>query len=198
VTLYEGFFDRSKPLHIRWGDLPHWRQEGALDFVTFRLSDSLPQSKLATWRAEIDSWRKAHPDARPSEAGTFTRKQRRQIERWLDQGYGSCFLRDPNAREIVESAIRRFERDRYDLGRFTVAANHVHAIVRPFGGIDLSDILHSWKRHTSKELRALPDIPPALRDATHLWQVESFDHIVRGQQSLEKITAYIMNHDTNP
>jgi type I restriction enzyme R subunit len=198
VTLYEGFFDRSKPLHIRWGDLPHWRQEGALYFVTFRLSDSLPQSKLAAWREEIDRWRRSHPDASPSEVGTFTRRQRRKVERWLDRGYGSCYLRDPKAHAIVESAIRHFDGERYDLGRFTVAANHAHAIVRPHGDFDLSEILHSWKRHTSRQLRRLPNIPPALRRATHLWQVESFDHIVRGQQSLEKITAYIMNHDTNP
>ena len=195
MSLHEGFFDRNKPLQIRWGDLPHWRQEGALYFVTFRLSDSLPQSKLAAWREEIERWCKSHPEASPGEVGTFTRRQRRKIERWLDRGYGSCFLRDLKARAIVESAIRYFEGERYDLGRFTVAANHVHAIVRPYGAFDLSEILHSWKRHMSKELRRLPNISAALRDAPHLWQVESFDHIVRSQRSLARITAYIMNHD---
>lgn len=195
MEIYDGFFDHHKPLQIRWGDLPHWRQEGALYFVTFRLSDSLPQSKLALWRAEIIRWRQSHPKAVPSEVATFARRQRRTIERWLDRGYGSCFLRDPKARTIVEEAIRYFDGQRYDLGRFTVAANHVHAIVRPRGEAELSQILHSWKRHASKQIRRLPDVPPELTANAHLWQVESFDHIVRSQRSFEKITAYILNHD---
>lgn len=44
----------DKPLTFYMRDLPHWRQEGATYFVTFRLADSLPQAKLR----ELDELRK--------------------------------------------------------------------------------------------------------------------------------------------
>jgi putative transposase len=33
-------------LKVYMRHLPHWRQDGATYYVTFRLADSLPQSKL--------------------------------------------------------------------------------------------------------------------------------------------------------
>ena len=193
--LCDGFFDPNKPLFIRRGDLPHWRQEGALYFVTFRLDDSLPQSKLAAWRNERDAWLRDNPLASFEEVDQFNRGHRRRIERWLDEGLGSCALRDPEAKPIVESAIRHFEGERYELGEFAVASNHVHALVRTAVGVDLSEVLHSWKRHSAREilkLRRLVPMPP--RSRCHFWQTESFDHIVRNELSLEKFSHYIRNH----
>jgi hypothetical protein len=43
----------DKPVTIYVRHLPHWRQEGATYFVTFRLQDSLPQVKLD----ELEQWR---------------------------------------------------------------------------------------------------------------------------------------------
>ncbi len=40
-------FDPEGEFEIRHRNLPHWRQQGATYFVTFRLNDSLPQAKLA-------------------------------------------------------------------------------------------------------------------------------------------------------
>jgi len=34
------------PVTFYFRHLPHWRQDGATYFVTFRLNDSLPQAKL--------------------------------------------------------------------------------------------------------------------------------------------------------
>jgi putative transposase len=36
--------------------LPHWRQDGATYFVTFRLADSLPQTKLDELRRIKEDW----------------------------------------------------------------------------------------------------------------------------------------------
>ena len=38
--------DPNKSLRIYTRHLPHWRQDGATYFVTFRLADSLPEAKL--------------------------------------------------------------------------------------------------------------------------------------------------------
>jgi putative transposase len=47
--------------------LPHWRQDRATYFVTFRLDDSLPQSKLRELEFFMAEWQRRHPQpARPT------------------------------------------------------------------------------------------------------------------------------------
>ena len=47
----------DKPVTVYVRHLPHWRQEGATYFVTFRLHDSLPQSKLQELDRVRHLWR---------------------------------------------------------------------------------------------------------------------------------------------
>src|SRR5690349_8044648 len=77
------------PLTFYEGLLPHWRQEGATYFVTFRLADSLPASKLREYRAFKSEWQRLHPLPRSeSDLDDFAREAMMRIERWLDQGMG--------------------------------------------------------------------------------------------------------------
>jgi hypothetical protein len=50
------FFNPDATVVIRHGKLPHWRLEGVINFVTFRLADSLPQAKLESLRHEKELW----------------------------------------------------------------------------------------------------------------------------------------------
>ena len=103
-------------------------------YVTFRLADSLPQTLLKQWQAERALWLKLNP--RPwSEAvmREYSRRFQGPVEKWLDAGHGSCALRDPAKREVVSSALRFFDGERYALDAFVVMPNHVHALVVPFG-----------------------------------------------------------------
>jgi REP element-mobilizing transposase RayT len=197
--LSDGFFDRRKPFWIRWGNLPHWRQEGALYFVTFRLSDSLPAERLDELRRLRQEWKmsreRSESGAHGEELLRKSRIDRRRVERWLDLGSGSCILQNRSAIEIVQSAIRHFDGVRYELGRLTVAANHVHVLVRTADGIDLSDVLYSWKRYSSRQLRKIARFSRPFAGRKHLWQPESFDHIVRNGRELDRIDAYIAGHD---
>ena len=121
---------------------------------------------------------------------------RGRIERWLDRGSGSCALREEGAKRIVEESLRHFDGVRYELGKFAIAGNHVHSTLRTLPGVDLTDVLHSWKGFTSWRIGRLPGFKarhPDLRGC--LWQHESFDHIVRGQSDLDRIHRYIENHD---
>src|ERR1017187_3273041 len=66
--------------------------------------------------------------------------------------------------------------------------NHVHVLVRPAMEHKLSDILQSWKSFTAKEANKL------LNRGGEFWQPESFDHIVRNEQQLEKFGRYIQEN----
>jgi DNA polymerase-3 subunit alpha len=85
----------------------------------------------------------------------------------------------------VENALRHFDGDRYLLGGYVIMPNHVHILVRPAMEHKLPDILQSWKSFTAKEANKL------LGRTGEFWQPESFDHIVRSEQQLEKFSRYI-------
>ncbi|MCC6698291.1 MAG: transposase [Candidatus Hydrogenedentes bacterium] len=183
------YFDRNQPIERLSGNLPHWRQHGVIYFVAFRLVDSLPQSRLKTWRAERDAWLKAHPEPHTPEL----RRQYHELfsvhfHRWLDEGHGSCILSVPENRAIVEDALRGFDGLRYCLDEFVVMPNHVHALVTPIGGHTLSSIVKSWKSYSAKAINRRRGSSGAL------WQKESFDHIVRSPVSLERFREYIRNN----
>ncbi|HZQ46305.1 MAG TPA: DEAD/DEAH box helicase family protein, partial [Verrucomicrobiae bacterium] len=147
------FLNPLAPIEFHSANLPHWRQEGVTYFVTFRLADSLPQEKLDQWHGEREIWLKLHPlPLSADDQAEYHERFSARMEQWLDQGSGSCVLALPECRVIVENALRHFNGERYTLGEFVVAPNHVHAIVAPKPGHELSDILHSWKSFTSKEM----------------------------------------------
>jgi REP element-mobilizing transposase RayT len=213
------YFDPNEPVAFLSGDLPHWRQDGATYFVTFRLADSLPQERLAMAK-ERDSGC-AHPSRDEGHERTTTNGSRSVCSNG-STGTGSCVWRC-RMKEIVEKALRHFDGDRYRLDEFAVAPNHVHVLVSPLGEHQLSQILHSWKSFTAHEIlkveaasRRLGEFqhqrrdasatlktesqesgggvpPPSEKDHT-VWQKESFDHIVRSPASMEKFREYIRAH----
>ena len=185
------FFDRSAHTDDLAGNLPHWRQTEVVYFVTFRLTDALPAEKTRSWNAERARWLADHPEPRtPMLEAEFHRRFTARMNAWLDAGHGSCVLRDPQARTIVEDTLRRFDGPRYRLGGHVVMPNHVHALVAPAAGHALSGILHTWKSFTAHEINGL------LGRTGPLWQKESFDHIVRSPGQLERIEEYIRLNPT--
>lgn len=171
------------------GNLPHWRQGDVTYFVTFRTVDSLPQEKLQRWQEEKLLWFRSHPE--PHDEVTrreYFRLFPERIQHWLDQGYGECLLKLPRVKSMVENALKYFDGERYYLDEFVVASNHVHGLVTPKAGYQLSTILHSWKSFTANAINKERGVSGSF------WQKESFDHIVRTPAQLEKIRLYIRTH----
>jgi putative transposase len=168
--------------------LPHWRQEGATYFVTYRLADSLPQAKIHELEQIRQQWELEHP-APYNEAllDQFSLETMRRVEAWLDQGMGSCRLQDRAASKIVVDAMHFFDGQRYELDSYVVMPNHVHVILRPLlcDEEPLERILQSWKRYTSREINRQRGL------TGHLWQDESFDRIIRDEEHLWRVIQYI-------
>jgi REP element-mobilizing transposase RayT len=186
-------FDPDAEVRKFRNHLPHWRQAGVTYFVTTRLADSVPQGTLRQWREERDLWLRLHDCADAADIERLPDRTRREyharftakFHEFLDAGTGACWLRRPEAAAIVASALRRFDGARYALGDFVVMPNHLHALVTPSPDDDLSDILHSWKRFSAREINKL-----AGREGT-FWQAESFNHIVRSEAQLDRFRRYI-------
>lgn len=183
------FFNPFEGVEYLKGNLPHWRQEGKMYFVTFRTADSMPQEKLGEWQRELDEWNKLNPPPHTDEQKKeYYKRFPAKIEEYLDSGYGACHLQHDNIKRIVTDAIKYFEGERYKLDEFVVAPNHVHVLVQPLGNHQLSDILHSWKSFTANQINKALDLNGTF------WQKEYFDHLVRSEESLNKFRKYIKSH----
>jgi carbamoylphosphate synthase large subunit/REP element-mobilizing transposase RayT len=178
--------DKQAPINVTRRHLPHWKQPGATYFVTFRLADSISSDILAEWREERAQWLKLHPQPWDwKTAREYMRRFEEEREQWLDQGHGSCLLRDPNAQEIVLQTLHHFDGDRYIVDAFVVMPNHIHVIVKPLGSNSLSVILHSWKSFASNRINEV------LGRQGSLWMAETFDTIVRDWKHLAACRDYI-------
>jgi hypothetical protein len=114
-------------------NLPHWEQIECTYFVTFRLADSLPVSKLTELREENENWKREHPEPWTEQIKRdFDLLFNRRIERWLDNGFGSCLLKTRSVREIVEETLIFFDGRRYILDCYVAMPNHVHVLVHLF------------------------------------------------------------------
>ena len=178
--------DEHGDIKIARRHLPHWEQEGATYFVTFRLADSIPNTLLTEWHDELQTWLKFHP--RPWDHKTAKEYERRFVdgpEKWLDRGHGECHLRNQRLAAIVANALRHFDRERYRLDAFVVMPNHVHVLVQPKSGHSLSEILHSWKSFSAHSINK------ALHRKGDFWMEESHDRMVRDFEELERYRDYI-------
>ena len=179
-------FDEHGELQRSRRNLPHWEQVGATYFVTFRLADAVPASLASQWRDELQNWRRFHPEPLDEKARKEYRRRFLQVrEDWLDQGHGSCLLREPKAAAVVAEALRHFDSQRYHLDAFVIMPNHVHALVQPLPGHSLKEILRSWKSYSARQINK------TLGRSGSVWTEESFDRIVRDWNALVKCRDYI-------
>lgn len=167
-------------------NLPHWTQESCTYFVTFRLGDSLPSIALTELSEQKKIWMEHHPKPWTEQVQSeYNQIFASQVDRWLDQGHGSCVLRGPEIRGILAAAIQYFCPSRYHLDCFVLMPNHVHVLLCPSVGRALSTIVHSWKSYSALQINRV------LQRTGPLWMDEYFDHLVRSGDHLARFRKYI-------
>ena len=181
---FEGL-DRRRAIHLYRRNLPHWRQEGATYFLTYRLADALPREALS----RLTALKRDRKPETEEDWEQLSKEVAKEEEHWLDQGSGECLLRNPEISAVVEEKFRSFDGTRYQLGAFVVMPNHVHVLVRPFPGHPLDRITKAWKGVSARAINSMVS-----RKAQTLWQDESYDAIVRDEEHLFRIVRYIGNN----
>lgn len=174
------------------GRLPHWELDGATYFVTFRLHDSIPRKIADAYRFERANILKTAEQLKRPLTGYEQERlavlYSEKIEQYLDRGNGHCFLSQRPVAQCVQDAIEYFHTRRYRLYSLCIMPNHVHAVVRPFEGVVLDEIVHSWKSYTAKQVNAI------LNRSGAFWQREYYDHIIRNPSEFNRIIGYIVNN----
>jgi len=149
------------------GVLPHLSKPGCTYFVTFCLVD-VARERTIDRRKMFEE-----EDVSKIAGGTD-----------LDPSSGACILNEPELAAVVENALLFFQGERYALSAWCVMPNHAHAVVTPFVEHSLSETLQSWKSYSAHEINR------RLNRKGRVWQKESFDHLVRNEESFEKFVAY--------
>jgi len=179
-------FDPYGEVNVARRRLPHWQQPGAAYFITFRLADSLPQSRLRQWREERAIWLRWHPEPwLAAEQREYEERFVRRIQEWLDAGMGACHLRRPDVRNEIESCMFHFDGTRYDVDALVLMPNHVHATIAPRDDYNLSMLLKGIKGVSANRCNNL------LRSKASFWMGESYDHIVRDAKELAAFRDYM-------
>ena len=177
------------------GYLPHCDFPNLIQFVTFRLEDSMPAARRGEWEhlLKIEN----------------VRDRRTKLEEYLDRGVGECHLRDERIAKIAEDALLHFQNDRYELLAWCVMPNHVHVLV-DVRLTPLGKMLQSWKRFIATQAEAIlaerrsptrqvaddDSNEPGRRPALQLrWQREYWDTFMRDEELERKAVRYI---DNNP
>ena len=142
--------------------------------ITFRLADSLPQGVLERWKSELGA-----------ASLNVDSILRRRIDHYLDQGYGSCALRDGRVATVVQDSLLHFDGERYRLSGWVVMLNHVHLLLTPLVEWSLSRIMKDMKSFTSREANKL------LGRRGQFWMEDYFDRYVRDGKHFANAIAYI-------
>lgn len=186
------YFMDFEPRHLdskQQRHLPHWQQTGATYFVTFRTADSISSDRLKQWKAARKQWLLDHPEPWDDIESRYYRINfPSRLNTWLDKGYGACHFQHSECRSVLESVLNFKDGDDYYLGDYVIMPNHVHVLVRPLLGCQLSPILKSWKGVSSRRVNQF------IGEKGTLWMPEAFDHIVRNRERLGKFSTYIRDN----
>ena len=171
---------RAAGWHSR-GYLPHFDGRAVPQFITLHLADSLPKKVIEKWKDEL--------------RGALSSRDRlllqNRIERYLDIGYGSAFMKDSRIANLVQNSLLKFDGERYKLFAWAVMPNHLHTLMRRFEGYELSDIMHSLKSYTAHEANKI------LGRSGQFWIEDYFDRRIRDERHFQKTIKYIENNPVN-
>jgi type I restriction enzyme R subunit len=199
--MLDGLFRRRR--------LPHWDAEDATFFVTACLAGSIPARgliRLEKFREQLE--RRPRPNGLSVDEWE-TRKQKlvfAQFDDLIDCESAVRHLANPAAASEVESSLRHFAGERYDLLAVVVMPSHFHWVFHPRANCVLSWI--EEERQSGKPVPRTPRqrIMQSVKGYSayrcnrllglhgEFWQDESYDHVVRDDDELFRIIEYVENN----
>jgi len=191
MTEYKLFYRRH---------LPHFQPPGTTLFVTFRLYGSVPRQVLETLLEEAQATERQAVKLPTNKRKAWLQQERKKaFARWdaaLDcANAGPTWLDKEEVANVVSQSIHYLHGRKYDLIAYCIMPNHVHVAFTPLPLEErshsyhtLASIMQSLKGYTARETNRI------LGRKGRFWQDESYDHIVRDEQELERIVKYVLNN----
>ena len=173
------FLDPSEEIHKHGKRLPHWQQPKSMQFLTFRLGDAMPETKIRQWREVLAIWLDHHP--KPWSPKVEEEHQKRfvwKLEHWLDEGAGSCLLRNPDLRKHLENTIMHDHGKKAEIHALVIMPNHVHLLFTAHD--QLESLVKSWKGISARRIQH-----------GSIWQKGYRDTMIRDAEHFANAARYI-------
>src|SRR6185295_4011174 len=129
---------REAGWHTR-GYLPHFDGRAIPQSITLHLADAVPTKVIERWQRQLRDLSDKHK--------LLIMQQR--IEKYLDQSYGECYLKEPAIANLVQESLLKYDGERYRLFAWCVMPNHEHALITRAEDIELSNIMQAHKSFTA-------------------------------------------------
>jgi REP element-mobilizing transposase RayT len=166
LRIPRGRYSRGYLPHIDWP---------TVQFLTFRLADSLPAKLLECWRTEMSHLTEMERH----------REEYQRVERYINLGKGQCLLRLPEVAEAFEEAMWSVEVDGVKIHAWVVMPNHVHLLASIPENLFLGDFMKALKGRSARECNRV------LGRTGTFWFREYYDRFIRNQRHYEDTRAYI-------
>lgn len=161
--------------------LPHFENR-ALQFITFRLFDSVPKELIEEWKTVLVMENDAE------EPTDVARQMYKLVDKFEDSGYGQCFLADSRVADMMEQTLKHDDGKKYDLISYCIMPNHVHVLIRVSEGVSLSSILHTWRSYSAHEANKI------LGRSGDFWMKDYYDRYIRDARHYTAVVQYIKDN----
>ena len=186
TTNFAAHFTRNFGYPEEWHgrNLPHRNKKGLVQFITFRLADSMPQNVLKKINEELSHISESEKDE----------KKRIKYQYWLDKGLGSCALANREMAQVVQDAFMHHDGKSYHLLAWCIMPNHVHVLIKTKE--ELPKIIQSWKSFTGKwALKNNAKFNLGIdKDASKFWMPEYWDRFIRDEKHFNATVQYIIKN----
>ncbi len=185
-------------IEITRRNLPHIYISNSTYFITFRLKGTIPQLKLNELRNREELKRDFQTNKK--EQYTNYEKYFEEYDKLLDSNKKIEYLKYPEIAEVVKQTLHYYDKKQYNLICYTIMPNHVHvvfqllkketqtgkSVLHQAEEKTVSKIMQSIKGYSAREANRI------LNKKGSFWQSESYDHIIRDQEELEKTIKYVI------
>lgn len=154
------------------GYLPHFNGSESVQSVTIRLYDSLPQVLIKQLN-EI------------KESKTSEAVYRKGLEKLMDRGYGSCFLKEPDIATVIEKTLQFLDGKNYKLHAWVIMPNHAHFLITLLPTSSLSNTIRRIKTFSAKTSNSI------LNRSGQFWQRDYYDRFIRNKEHFYSTRDYI-------
>ncbi len=189
-------------------NLPHIHPADSIFFITFRLANSLPAHVLEQLHKEKEEHyyhlkKQLSPRKQSEQKYILEKLYYGKFDRLLDRPTdGPLWLKNPRIAQIVADKLQELDGKRFSILAYCIMANHVHLLIDTTGyreisskhgdgktkNYPLADTMRLLKGSTARFCNL------ALKRQGQFWHHESYDHVVRDDDELNRIIEYILNN----
>ena len=160
--------------------MPHWNQQEKMQFITFRLADSLPRHRIDEIKRLREEFERRYP--RPWSLSVL-RLYHSNVTAAEER-----LLGDAACRHIVSASLRHYNNSLYRIVAYVIMPNHVHLLLIPAACIAVSHIVRCIKSYSGRQINQ------AIGSTSPVWMRDYFDRLIRTHDHYRNVVRYIASN----